>query len=267
MLLAGIVTWAAISDLLRGTIPNAANTAMFVLWVAWVISGAETSVGYSFLIGAGVFAFGAVLFQFGQMGGGDVKMLTALAIWAGPSEFLVFLIQVALRRWRSHHGVAHTHAVRRAGHWPDAVQTTPTGLFLTGVAIAAGAYLMIARLCGLDDPEGGSKMNVRMILLVGFALFSAAATFFLAKTWIDSQRDAIRRQAESLKPTTTESVNVLVAKADLPSGLIVKRDHMEWKPWPEKGVGKNFLMEGRDKMEDVSRLRRPRRHCDRRADR
>lgn len=94
-------------------------------------------------------------------------------------------------------------------------------------------------------------MNVRMILLVGFALLSAAATFFLAKTWIDSQRDAIRRQAESLKPTTTESVNVLVAKADLPSGLIVKRDHMEWKPWPEKGVGKNFLMEGRDKMEDV----------------
>lgn len=94
-------------------------------------------------------------------------------------------------------------------------------------------------------------MNVRMILLVGFALLSAAATFFLAKTWIDSQRDAIRRQAESLKPTTTESVNVLVAKADLPSGLIVKRDHMEWKPWPEKGVGKNFLMEGRDKMEDI----------------
>ncbi len=94
-------------------------------------------------------------------------------------------------------------------------------------------------------------MNVRMILLVGFALFSAAATFFLAKTWIDSQRDAIRRQAESLKPTTTESVNVLVAKADLPSGLIVKPDHLEWKPWPEKGVGKNFLMEGRDKMEDV----------------
>lgn len=94
-------------------------------------------------------------------------------------------------------------------------------------------------------------MNVRMILLVGFALLSAAATFFLAKTWIDSQRDAIRRQAESLKPTTTESVNVLVAKADLPAGLILKRDHFEWKPWPEKGVGKNFLVEGRDKMEDV----------------
>ena len=94
-------------------------------------------------------------------------------------------------------------------------------------------------------------MNVRMVLLVGFAILSAAATFFLAKTWIDSQRDAIRRQAESLKPTTTESVNVLVAKADLPSGLIVKREHMEWRAWPEKGVAKNFLMEGRDKMEEV----------------
>ncbi len=145
LMLAGIVTWAAISDLLRGTIPNAANTAMFVLWVAWVISGAEASIGYSFLIGAGVFALGAVLFQLGQMGGGDVKMLTALAIWAGPSEFLVFLIQVAFAGgiltivW-----LTHMRFVAPAiGRMPANV----TERFVPyGVAIAAGAYLMIARL-------------------------------------------------------------------------------------------------------------------------
>lgn len=94
-------------------------------------------------------------------------------------------------------------------------------------------------------------MNIRMALLIGFAVISAAATFYLAKTWIDSQRDAIRRQAESLKPTTTESVNVLVAKDNLPSGLILQREHVKWMPWPETGVAKTFLMEGRDKIDEI----------------
>jgi pilus assembly protein CpaB len=94
-------------------------------------------------------------------------------------------------------------------------------------------------------------MNTRVVALAVFAVFSAALTFFLAKTWIDSQRDEMRRQQESMKAQTTESVNVLVAKANLPSGLILAREHLEWKPWPEKGVAKNFLMEGRDKLDDV----------------
>ena len=94
-------------------------------------------------------------------------------------------------------------------------------------------------------------MNVRMVLLIAFAIVSAGVTFFLAKTWIDSQRDAIRRQAEATKPETTESVDVLVAKADLPAGLILTRDHVEWHPWPEDGVAKSFLMEGRDKVDDI----------------
>jgi pilus assembly protein CpaB len=90
-----------------------------------------------------------------------------------------------------------------------------------------------------------------MVALAAFAVFSAALTFFLAKTWIDSQRDQMRRQQESMKAQTTESVNVLVAKANLPSGLILAREHLEWRPWPEKGVAKNFLVEGRDKADDV----------------
>lgn len=94
-------------------------------------------------------------------------------------------------------------------------------------------------------------MNTRMVALAAFAVVSAALTFFLAKTWIDSQRDEMRRQQESMKAQTTESVNVLVAKANLPSGLILAREHVEWMAWPEKGVAKNFLVEGRDKVDDI----------------
>lgn len=94
-------------------------------------------------------------------------------------------------------------------------------------------------------------MNTRMVLLAVFAVISAAVTFLLAKTWIDSQRDEMRRHAESMKSTTTESVNVLVAKSNLPQGLILAREHLEWIPWPEKGVSKNYLMEGREKLDDI----------------
>lgn len=94
-------------------------------------------------------------------------------------------------------------------------------------------------------------MNIRMVMLAVFAIISAAVTFFLAKTWIDSQRDEMRRRAEAMKPNVTESVNVLVAKSNLPSGLILAREHVEWKPWPEKGVSPNYLMEGREKADDI----------------
>jgi prepilin peptidase CpaA len=39
------------------------------------------SIGYHLLIGAFVFGFFALLFRFGAMGGGDVKLFSALALW------------------------------------------------------------------------------------------------------------------------------------------------------------------------------------------
>ncbi len=142
---AGIVTWAALSDLRSNVIPNSANVGLFVLWTAWVVSGAAVSPWYSLAIGAAVFLIGAVLFHFGQMGGGDVKFLTALGIWAGPSEILPFLLQVALAggvltaAWIVN-GRFVAPALGRVMH-TDAKRVVPYG-----VAIAAGAYLMFARL-------------------------------------------------------------------------------------------------------------------------
>lgn len=142
---AGIVTWAAISDLRTNIIPNSANVSLFVLWTGWVISGADAEIWYSLAVGAAVFAVGAVLFHFRQMGGGDVKFLTVLSIWAGPAEVLPFLLQVAVA------GGVLTTAWIVNGRFvapalgrivdPDAKRVVPYG-----VAIAAGAYLMYARL-------------------------------------------------------------------------------------------------------------------------
>lgn len=94
-------------------------------------------------------------------------------------------------------------------------------------------------------------MNTRMVLLAVFAVVAAAVTFFLAKTWIDAQRDQMRRQQESMKASKTENVKVLVAKSNLPNGLILQRDQVEWKTWPEKGLSNTYFVQGREKLDDV----------------
>ncbi|MGH6620354.1 MAG: A24 family peptidase [Alphaproteobacteria bacterium] len=142
---AGIVTWAAISDLRSNVIPNSANVGLFVLWTGWVVSGADAAPWYSLAIGAAVFLLGAVLFHFRQMGGGDVKLLTVLSIWAGPAEVLPFLLQVAFA------GGVLTAAWIVNGRFvaPALGRFVDTGakrVVPYGVAIAAGAYLLYARL-------------------------------------------------------------------------------------------------------------------------
>jgi prepilin peptidase CpaA len=145
VLAAGIVTWAAINDLRSNIIPNAASVALFVLWTGWVISGAAVQVGYSLGIGAAIFAAGAVLFHFNQMGGGDVKLMTVLGIWAGPAGILPLLLQVAVAggmltmAWIAY-GRFAAPALGRV------VQLESKRVVPYGVAIAAGAYFMFLRL-------------------------------------------------------------------------------------------------------------------------
>ena len=145
VLAAGVVTWAAISDLRSNIIPNGANVALFILWTGWVVSGAEAQVWYSLAIGAGIFLLGAVLFHFGQMGGGDVKFLTVLGIWAGPAQVLPFLLQVAFAV-----GLLTMASVANARFVAPAlgrvIPSDSKRVVPYGVAIAAGAYFLFARL-------------------------------------------------------------------------------------------------------------------------
>jgi len=142
---AGVVTWAAISDLRSNIIPNSVNVALFVLWTCWVVSGADVQIWYALGIGAAIFLLGAVLFHFGQMGGGDVKLLTVLGIWAGPAYVFPFLVHVAFAggiltmAWVVN-GRIVAPALGRVDQSDDK-RTVPYG-----VAIAAGAYLLLARL-------------------------------------------------------------------------------------------------------------------------
>lgn len=143
--LVGIVTWAAISDLRTTRIPNTANAAILVLWIGWAIVNPDVAILYSLGIGLALFIGGAVLFHYQLMGGGDVKFMAVLGLFAGPQEVVFFLIYVSL------FGGALCLIALLLVRFPIPVFTlvsTTHGKRTVpyGVAIAASSYIMIAGL-------------------------------------------------------------------------------------------------------------------------
>jgi prepilin peptidase CpaA len=96
-LLAAALLLAAVGDWRSRTIPNRLNAGIALLAIPY-----WWSVGLSFWpdvllqlgLGAAVFGLFAIAFRFGAMGGGDVKMAAAVALWlplAGVVELVVIM--------------------------------------------------------------------------------------------------------------------------------------------------------------------------------
>lgn len=105
VLLAGLaiaLLWAAVTDFRSRTISNRLNIAIAAgAPLFWLASGLSLWPGVAMQIGlaAVTFAICALLFQLRQMGGGDLKLLTALALWFPPSNFLFLIIAMAMLGW------------------------------------------------------------------------------------------------------------------------------------------------------------------------
>ena len=87
---------AAIFDVRYYFIPNSIPlviTATYVICSPFMTS--DHLIG-GLLTGFSLFAVGALLFSRGLMGGGDVKLMAATSLWAGPSLFPAFAIVVSL---------------------------------------------------------------------------------------------------------------------------------------------------------------------------
>lgn len=86
IMLTGLLVIAMITDLVHYIIPNWLNGLVLLLYplMLFLVPEAESVNWLHGLYGFGlVFAVGYVLFLFGIMGGGDVKLLAALALWTG----------------------------------------------------------------------------------------------------------------------------------------------------------------------------------------
>lgn len=97
--LAIALLFAAFTDLRRRQIDNWLNAAIALgAPLFWWASGLSLWPGVAIQLGVALAAFAvfAGLFALKMMGGGDVKLLTALALWIEPSWFLKLLIVMAL---------------------------------------------------------------------------------------------------------------------------------------------------------------------------
>ncbi len=88
---------AAFEDFRRFTIPNWVTLGICALWPLSLLAAPSAAGAIGGLAcGFTVFAVGALLFARGYIGGGDVKLLAAAALWAGPALLPSLLIVTGL---------------------------------------------------------------------------------------------------------------------------------------------------------------------------
>lgn len=148
-----LLAWAACSDAVEFKIPNSISLGLLALYPVYVAT-ATVPVDWirGVAVAAAVFAIGVGLFARGLAGGGDIKLVSSAALWAGPKFILPMLMVMSLTggalsvlllgvSWLQRHRI--TGAV-------DASLTADTYAAPVrlpyGVAIAAGAGFVGLRL-------------------------------------------------------------------------------------------------------------------------
>ena len=125
---------AAITDWRRRQIDNKLTAAIAVgaplFW--WASGFSLTDIGWQLGVALAAFAILAGLFALGWMGGGDVKLISALALWIKPLIFVRLLVIMAIiggvltlafgcwhivRRQRERLAIPYGIAIAAAGLW------------------------------------------------------------------------------------------------------------------------------------------------------
>lgn len=95
---AGLLAYAAFSDITTMTIPNWVSIALAALFpvFALIAGWPLMQIGLHLLIGFAVLLLGFVLFQFNILGGGDAKLLAGGAVWTGIGALYPFFLWTTL---------------------------------------------------------------------------------------------------------------------------------------------------------------------------
>lgn len=148
---AGLLVFAACSDVATMTIPNWVSIALAALFpIAALITGQPLIViGIHLAFGLAVLVVCFFLFQANILGGGDAKLIAAAAVWTGGAAFGTFALWTALVggglalimlgvRWRVKPAETRPAFVNRL--------LKPRGGVPYGVAIAAGGLMALQAL-------------------------------------------------------------------------------------------------------------------------
>jgi len=141
-ILAAILVFAAAVDVRTFTISNRLNLTVALLAPVYWLSIALPlwpEAALHVAVAAGVFALLAVAFFAGMMGGGDVKLASALALWFSPPSTVKFLVWMSLAGGVLTIGVVALHRARGRTGRPE----IPYGVAITvgGLAILAQHFL------------------------------------------------------------------------------------------------------------------------------
>lgn len=139
--LAALLTAAAVTDLRARIISNRLNIAIALLApLYWLACGLPAWPDMALQVGLGIGVFGAfaALFALGMMGGGDVKLLAAVALWFPWQAILLLLVVMAvLGGLVTLITVVHHRMARHEGQpeVPYGVAIALAGLWLVGERI------------------------------------------------------------------------------------------------------------------------------------
>ena len=136
-ILALLLVVAAVIDVRTFTISNRLNLGVALMaplywWSAHLLLWPD--IGIQVAIAAGVFALLAVAFYAGMMGGGDVKLAAALALWFSPASTLRFLVFMSIAGGVLTLVVVGLHRLKKKPGKPEVPY---------GVAIAVGGLLIL----------------------------------------------------------------------------------------------------------------------------
>jgi prepilin peptidase CpaA len=96
-LFTAILGLALVTDIDSLRIPNRFCVALILLYPAHLLASAgDIDWPVALLVACGVFVAGLPPFAAGWMGGGDVKLMAATALWMGPDAIFPFLAATAV---------------------------------------------------------------------------------------------------------------------------------------------------------------------------
>lgn len=154
--LAVLLVWAGVQDARTREIANWKNAAIALLApVWWWANGLALWPDIAIQLGIALLVFAAFVtaFHFGWMGGGDVKMIGALALWLPLQPLAWMLIVMSLIGGALTVVLMLDRAVRaRTAHVTGQVTGHVTGQVTGQIEVPYGVAIAIAALFALHEP-------------------------------------------------------------------------------------------------------------------
>lgn len=137
--LAMALVFAAFTDIKRRQIDNWLNLAIALTApLFWLVTGLDwAAVAFQIGLAFVTFVIACALFAARQMGGGDVKLITALALWFVPDSFLQLVMMMAMIGGGASIAMAFFNMDRRPGEAVRIIAATFAAIAWVGFAGAA----------------------------------------------------------------------------------------------------------------------------------